>query len=54
MKIEPVINTTPPQPPPANITIITTGKPITVAKLPVIKMPLATTATPITIVKTGI
>ncbi|CAF0774413.1 unnamed protein product [Rotaria sordida] len=54
VKIEPVINTTPPQlpPPPANITIITTAKPITVAKVPVIKMPLTTAATPITIVKT--
>ncbi|CAF0747226.1 unnamed protein product [Adineta ricciae] len=53
VKIEPVINTTlPTQPPPANITIITTSKPITVAKVPVIKMPLTTTTTPITIVKT--
>ncbi|CAF0734863.1 unnamed protein product [Rotaria sp. Silwood1] len=53
VKIEPVINTTPPTlPSPANITIITTSKPITVAKVPVIKMPLTTTATPITIVKT--
>lgn len=50
VKIEPVINTTPPQP--ANITIITTSKPITVSKVPVIKMPLATAAAPITIVKT--
>jgi hypothetical protein len=54
VKIEPVINTTPPHPPPANITIITTSKPITVSKVPVIKMPLNTTATPITIVKTGL
>jgi hypothetical protein len=53
VKIEPVINTTPPQPPTsANITIITTSKPITVSKVPVIKMPLTTNATPITIVKT--
>ncbi|CAF2473660.1 unnamed protein product [Rotaria sp. Silwood2] len=54
VKIEPVINTTPPSlpPPPTNITIITTSKPITVAKVPMIKMPLTSTATPITIVKT--
>jgi len=54
VKIEPVINTIPPQPSPANITIITTSKPITVAKVPVIKMPLATATAPITIVKTGL
>lgn len=42
------------QPPPTNITIITTSKPITLAKVPVIKMPLNTNATPITIVKTGL
>ncbi len=54
VKIEPVINTTPPQPPPTNITIITTSKPITLSKVPVIKMPLTTTASPITIVKTGL
>jgi hypothetical protein len=54
VKIEPVINTIPPQPPPGNITIFTTSKPITVSKLPVIKMPLTTTATPITFVKTGL
>jgi hypothetical protein len=54
VKIEPVINTVPPQQTPTNITIITTSKPITVSKVPVIKMPLTTTtATPITIVKTG-
>jgi hypothetical protein len=39
VKIEPVINSTPPQPPPSNITIITTSKPITFSKVPVIKMP---------------
>ncbi|CAF4473037.1 unnamed protein product, partial [Rotaria magnacalcarata] len=38
VKIEPVINTTPPSQQ-ANITIITTSKPITLSKLPVIKMP---------------
>ena len=61
VKIEPVINTTPPTIPPSNITIITTSKPITIAKLPMIKMPLTTSttgnstngSTPITIVKTG-
>ncbi|CAF0797647.1 unnamed protein product [Adineta steineri] len=55
VKIEPIINTTPPShPPPANITIITTSRPINVSKVPVIKMPLTATtmATPITIVKT--
>jgi len=59
VKIEPIINTTPPTVSPSNITIITTSKPITIAKVPVIKMPLTNTtgnstnvATPLTIVKT--
>ncbi|CAM4856041.1 unnamed protein product [Rotaria socialis] len=51
VKIEPVINTIPPSQQ-ANITIITTSKPITLSKLPVIKMPLSTNGTPITFVKT--
>ncbi|CAF3925315.1 unnamed protein product [Rotaria magnacalcarata] len=51
VKIEPVINTTPPSQQ-ANITIITTSKPITLSKLPVIKMPSSTNGTPITFVKT--
>lgn len=54
VKIEPVIHPVSSQPPATNITIITTSKPITVAKVPVIKMPLTTNATPITIVKTGL
>ena len=53
VKIEPVIHSTPSYPPSANITIITTSKQITVSKVPVIKMPLTTNGTPITIVKTG-
>jgi hypothetical protein len=57
VKIEPVINTTIPQTSQANITIITTSKPITIAKVPVIKMPMTSSTSnanaPITFVKTG-
>ena len=57
VKLEPVVTTTPPTP--ANITIITASKPVTVSKVPVIKMPKSTTnttatTTPGAIVKTGL
>lgn len=56
VNMEPVVNATAPRPPFAvlvNITIITRSKPTTVAKVPVIKIALTTSAAPVMIIKTG-